>query len=139
MASSRTVVLALVASVAATACNKPANQQAANTAPPAPAAPARGSTEWKIADAMSAAPAAISANATIMDYPASDTSQPTQLRAGTNGWTCFPDMPETPADDPVCSDTQWMNWVAAWMTHSAPRVTSIGYASSCSRAPRTRT
>src|SRR5690349_12837177 len=46
----------------------------------------------KVKDAMSAAPAAISKNATIMDWDATDPMKnpPKQLRAGTNGWVCYP-------------------------------------------------
>ena len=39
----------------------------------------------KITNAMSAAPASISKNATIMDWPEAAGGQPRQLRAGTNG------------------------------------------------------
>jgi hypothetical protein len=92
------------------------------------AGPARGTNEWKIQDAMSAAPTEISSAAAIMDYPASPTAQPTQLRAGTNGWACFPDMPETPSDDPVCVDATWADWFGAWMQHKPPHVTKVGIA-----------
>ena len=107
----------------AVACKKAEQPQQAA----APAGPAPGTPEWKIQNAMSAAPAAIASGATILDWPASDTAHPAQLRAGTNGWTCFPDMPNTPANDPMCLDQQWMNWAQAWMTHKQPNVTAIGY------------
>src|SRR5207253_2488045 len=51
------------------------------------------STAQKIKNAMSAAPAEISRNATIMDWPEKAGGQPTQLRAGNNGWVCFPNSP----------------------------------------------
>src|SRR6266480_7944668 len=54
---------------------------------------AKASDAKKRADAMSAAPAEISKHATIMDWPAKDGDQPRQLRAGTNGWVCFPSTP----------------------------------------------
>jgi hypothetical protein len=41
----------------------------------------------KIANAMTAAPSTISAQATILDWPAKEGDQPPVLRAGTNGWT----------------------------------------------------
>jgi hypothetical protein len=46
----------------------------------------------KIANALSAAPASISAKAAILDWPAKEGAAPETLRAGTNGWTCFPDI-----------------------------------------------
>jgi hypothetical protein len=59
------------------------------------------STEVKIARAMSAAPASISAGATILD------NDGTVLRAGSNGWTCLPNtMPGDKA--PICNDALWM-------------------------------
>lgn len=106
------------------ACSKPAEQPQAA----APAGPAAGTAEWKIANAMAAAPAAIGAGATIMDYPSSDTGQLTQLRAGTNGWTCLPDDSHTPGEDPICVDAQWMSWFGAWMAHQPPTTSAVGYA-----------
>ena len=106
---------------AAVACNQ--QEQA-----PVAAGPAPGSREWKIQDAMKAAPAEIARAAAIMDWPASPSGQPTQLRAGTNGWTCFPDLPSSPADDPSCLDGQFMNWAGAWMGHKTPQVTGVGVA-----------
>jgi hypothetical protein len=64
------------------------------------------SAEAKIALAMSAAPAAISANATIMD------NDGTVLREGSNGWTCLPNtMPGDKA--PICNDALWMKMLQA--------------------------
>lgn len=117
----------LLVPLALLACQKqtpPASQPAAVV----PTGPAPGTAEWKIQDAMSAAPAAVAANATIMDWPATPTGQPTQLRAGSNGWTCFPDVPGTPHDDPMCLDQQWMTWADGWMKHQTPRVTAPGLA-----------
>jgi len=59
------------------------------------------STAWKIQNAMSAAPPAISRHATILDWPAKEGDQPMVLRKGTNEWTCFPDDPGTPGNDPI--------------------------------------
>jgi hypothetical protein len=93
-----------------------------------PVGPAPGTPEWKIQSAISAAPAEIARAAAVMDYPATPTAQPTQLRAGTNGWTCLPDSPETPSPDPICVDGQWMNWFGAWMGHKPPNITAVGIA-----------
>ncbi|RPH98619.1 MAG: hypothetical protein EHM68_03890 [Lysobacterales bacterium] len=64
------------------------------------------SAEAKIARAMSAAPPAISAGATIMD------NDGTVLREGSNGWTCLPNtMPDDHA--PICNDALWMKMMQA--------------------------
>jgi hypothetical protein len=94
----------------------------------APAGPAPGTTAWKIQNAMSAAPAAIASAATLMDWPATPTGQPTQLRAGTNGWTCFADNPSSPGNDPMCFDASFAAWATAWMSHKRPNITSFGVA-----------
>lgn len=86
----------------------------------------------KIANAMSAAPAAIAKNATIMDWPATDKGQPRQLRAGTNGWVCYPNSPGefemASVEDPMCLDKEWQGWAGAWMSKSAPKVGATGVA-----------
>jgi hypothetical protein len=86
----------------------------------------------KIADAMSAAPAAISKNATIMDFPDTPDGQPRQLRAGTNGWVCFPNSPSEygskAIEDPMCLDKEWQGWAQAWMSKTDPKVTGTGLA-----------
>ena len=74
-----------------------------------------------VASAVSAAPASISADATVMDW------QMNVLRQGTNGWTCLPDMPDSPGNDPMCLDEPWLNWAHAWMTKTKPSYTQIGF------------
>jgi len=71
-----------------------------------------------IASAMSAAPRAISAHATIVTM--SGDGKMRTLRNGTNGWTCMPDDPHTPGDDPMCLDPNAWEWAGAWMSHAAP-------------------
>jgi hypothetical protein len=62
----------------------------------------------KIARAMTAAPTAISAKATIIDVDG------TVLREGSNGWTCLPGVGLIPGDKhPMCNDEVWMNWMQA--------------------------
>ena len=66
------------------------------------------SAATKIARAASAAPASISADATIVDVDG------TVLREGSNGWTCLPGIPLIPGDDhPMCNDATWTAWLAA--------------------------
>jgi hypothetical protein len=92
---------------------------AANAQAAKPAAHAL-TKEQKIANAVLAAPKSITARATFMDW------DNTILKAGTNGWTCLPDMPESLGDDPMCLDAAWLNWAAAWKSKTAPTYTSIG-------------
>ncbi|MCI0435127.1 MAG: hypothetical protein L0271_16020 [Gemmatimonadetes bacterium] len=97
--------------------------------PAAEAAPAPGTPEAKITEAMAAGPESITANATIMDWPATEGGQPTELRAGTNGWTCFANSPAavTAADeDPMCLDEAWLAFANAWMSKQPPSITKIG-------------
>jgi hypothetical protein len=88
------------------------------------------STAKKIANAMSAAPAAIAKNATIMDWPEKEGGQPRELRKGTNDWVCFPNSPSefgsASKEDPMCLDKQWQAWGEAWMSKAQPKVTGTG-------------
>lgn len=120
----RTVLL-LSMLLAVAACKK----AEAPPAEPAAAAPAPGSPAWKVASARSAAPAEVSANATVMDGSPWDSVPGAQLAAGENGWRCYADNPATSADDPLCLDEQALVWAAAFMAHRPPRLTgmAIGY------------
>src|SRR4029077_3856057 len=64
--------------------------------------------------------------ATILDWPATEGEPPAVLRAGSNGWTCLPDMPDSQGLDPMCLDQSWMKWVDAYITHRAPQIVSLG-------------
>ena len=80
----------------------------------------------KIANAASAGLASISAKATILDWPAREGDQPPVLRAGTNGWTCLPDTPQTAGNDPMCLDGPWMQWVEAYLAKKPLTLTAVG-------------
>ncbi len=84
------------------------------------------SKEWKIENAMSAGPASISKDATIMDWPEKEGGEPALLRKGTNDWTCFPDMAHSPGNDPMCLDKSSMQWADAWMKKETPKLTQPG-------------
>src|SRR5262245_20887951 len=62
-----------------------------------------------IANAASAAPELIGKNATVVTYDAKT------LRKGTNNFTCFPDDPSNPANDPICVDANGLEWMKAIM------------------------
>jgi len=76
----------------------------------------------KIARAMSAAPASISKDATIMEM--SKDGKMTQLRAGTNGWMCLLEADGTP----MCLDKEWQAWADGWMNKKDPQVKNVGLA-----------
>jgi hypothetical protein len=83
-------------------------------------------TAQKIANAMEAGPASVTGKATVLDWPAKEGAAPMVLRKGTNGWSCFPDMPETKGNDPMCVDAMWMKWVEAYLAHTPPMITGVG-------------
>lgn len=81
----------------------------------------------KIASAASAAPASISAKATVLDWPEKEGGAMITLRQGSNGWTCLPDMPNTEGIDPACLDAVWMKWVEAYVAHKTPEISGVGF------------
>ena len=80
----------------------------------------------KIANAIAAAPSSVSAKATILDWPAKEGMAPEVLRPGTNGWSCFPDFPETKGNDPMCLDESWVSLMQAYMAKKTPQITKVG-------------
>lgn len=74
--------------------------------------------------AMSAAPEAVSKDATIVAMD--DKMQLRTLRKGTNGWTCMPDGP-SPGVDPMCLDKNGLDWAMAWLAHKAPTAGKMGF------------
>ena len=74
----------------------------------------------KIALAVSAGPAEITKNATIMDMTS---MPPKQLRAGTNGWMCAAVI-----NQPMCLDKEWQKWADAWMNKTEPKIEGTGIA-----------
>lgn len=77
------------------------------------------SKQEKIKRAMMAGPASISAHATILDWDM------TELRKGTNNWTCLPDRM---GNDPWCMDKTWLSFLSAYVKKETPTVTQIGFA-----------
>lgn len=84
-------------------------------------------TQVKIESAMSAAPAAIAQDATILDWAFDADGQFVVLREGTNGWTCLPDDPATPTNNPICLDEVFMEWFYAFISGVEPNVTVPGF------------
>lgn len=83
------------------------------------AAPAKAMTNaQKIKLALSAGPADITKNASVMDMGAD--GKMVELRKGTNGWMCMA-QPEA-----MCLDKEWQNWANAWMSKKDPQIKSVG-------------
>jgi hypothetical protein len=74
---------------------------------------------------MSAAPEAVARDAAIMAVDAQ--GQMRTLREGTNNFTCMPDNPQSPGDDPMCLDQNGMEWAHAWMTKTEPPEGRVGF------------
>jgi hypothetical protein len=107
------------ASVLALASCSGANQRDETPAAQANAAPDQ-SVDHKdpVASAMAAAPAAIAKNAAVITMD--QAGKMTEVRAGTNGFTCMPDNPATPGPDPMCMDKNAMAWTMAWVGKASP-------------------
>ncbi len=92
---------------------------------------AQGDANSKIADAMSAGPASIAENATIIDWPNAEGAEMTVLREGTNGWVCYPSNPLVVAEgdeDPMCLDEVWQGWIEALLAGESPTIERLGIA-----------
>jgi hypothetical protein len=87
-----------------------------------PAAAQDMDTEAMIASAVSAGPASISADATVMDWSMN------VLREGSNGWTCLPDDPNAEGNSPWCVDAAWMNFLEALVSGGEPSYQGMGVA-----------
>jgi len=86
---------------------------------------AKMTDEEIIKSATSAAPAAISKNATVIDISADGKVR--VVRKGTNNFTCMADNPNTPGPDPMCGDRNAMQWADAWIKKKAPPRNKVGF------------
>jgi hypothetical protein len=78
-----------------------------------------------IANAVSAAPVAVGANATVVNFDAQ--MQMKTLREGTNGFTCIPDNLASPTNDPICVDAGGMAWLTAYNEKKELPAGTIGF------------
>jgi hypothetical protein len=78
-----------------------------------------------IKSAMTAAPATVGQDATIIDVSADGKVR--TVREGTNNFTCMADNPETPGPDPMCADQNAMGWVDAWINKREPPRDKVGF------------
>ncbi len=88
-------------------------------------------TEERIQNALSGGPAVISEGARVMDWP--NRANPEgpgveliELRAGSNGWTCIPNLLDTPGNDPMCLNDIYLEALMARHNNVAPPSTGIG-------------
>jgi hypothetical protein len=117
----------------AAACSSPPEAPKQTPAPPPPAADTKSAALTapktdadKIANAMAAAPQAIAKDAAVVEPDAQMKIR--TIRAGTNGWTCIPDSPQSPGIDPMCVDKNGLDWLNAYLTKKAPPKDKIGFA-----------
>lgn len=82
----------------------------------------------KIENAMSAAPATLAENATILDNEMDADGNFVVLREGSNGWYCLPNALGTPGPDPWCFDQTWLDWTYAYVAGEEPTTTVAGLA-----------
>ncbi len=87
--------------------------------------------EEKIADAMSAGPASITQDATILEWPSETGGDFRVLREGTNGWWCIASSPAAALaglQDPTCDDEVWKELDTAFIEGREPNIDRIGIA-----------
>ena len=87
------------------------------------AAAAKGTPKPKtdaelIANAMSAAPAAVSKDATVVLVETGGKLR--TLRQGQGAFTCIPDDPNTPGHDPMCLDRNDLEWLKSLLAREKP-------------------
>lgn len=85
-----------------------------------------GAPDDKIAEAMLPAPAELSSEATILDWPEAPGAEFPVLREGTNGWYCLPDYPQDTSFAPECFDEEWRKFVRAYVDGTVPELDGLG-------------
>lgn len=94
----------------------------------AQARPMSRSTEASIEETMRAGPPEITRDATIMAWPEVQGGEPTELRAGTNEWTCFASSPAALSRgdrDPMCVDEAGLEFLTAWQEQRRPQIDQV--------------
>jgi hypothetical protein len=91
----------------------------ASAAAQRPPKPPKPNTDAElIASAMSAAPAAVSKDATIAIVETEGKLR--TLRQGQGAFTCIPDDPNTPGHDAMCLDRNGLEWLKSLLAHEKP-------------------
>ena len=86
---------------------------------------AQMSDQELIANAIAAAPETVGQDATVVAVD--EKGELRTLREGTNNFTCFPDDPSNPANDPMCVDENGLEWAKAWINRTEPPQGKIGF------------
>src|SRR5687767_9823775 len=86
---------------------------------------AQMSDEEIIANATSAAPEAVARDAAVVAM--NEKMEMRTVREGKNNFTCMPDNPMSPGNDPMCLDEGGMQWAHAWMTKQQPPAGLVGF------------
>lgn len=81
-----------------------------------------GDVDEATANTMRSSPAGVALNATIMGYPEQEGGDMVVVQEGTNGWTCWPDNPTSPGNDPSCNDAMMEAFWSIGDTQSVERV-----------------
>ena len=89
----------------------------------APVGVLAGDASDTVADALSAAWAGMTEDATVVDWEGN------VLQEGSNGYTCLPTPPMLTGTAPMCMDSEWMKWADAWQNKKdyAPETLGISY------------
>lgn len=86
--------------------------------------------EWsdarKIESALSAMPGFMREDAAVWDWQPDADGNLAVLREGDGDWTCFPDRPQTPSNDPMCHDPVFLEWMLVNATGRTPRIEAAG-------------
>jgi hypothetical protein len=83
------------------------------------------SDEELIKLSLSAAPEAVSKDATVIAMGSDDKMR--TLRQGAGQWTCMPGHADPANPDPMCGDKNAMEWATAWMSHKEPPANKVGF------------
>jgi hypothetical protein len=81
--------------------------------------------EEMIQNALSAAPETVARDAAVVIFD--EQGKMRTLREGTNNFTCLPDDPANPANDPVCLDENGMAWLQALVAKEEPPAGKVGF------------
>jgi hypothetical protein len=81
---------------------------------------AENDKEALIKDALSAAPPAVAAVATVMDMAGNI------LREGDGEWVCYPTPPGKEMACPICTDQVWRDFIPAWIGKTDFKPSGVG-------------